>query len=122
MSFVIVPVLSIVLLLQGGAKGRLVEVGITPHPAIEETIGVAAGIGSTPLWVFRVNTTAESVAEFYRTEANREGWKLLSDSRDALILGRDHNRMSIGVYQAPRSRTLTYLLTKEPGIQALPGE
>ncbi|MFQ5917747.1 MAG: hypothetical protein ACE5I0_08065, partial [Candidatus Binatia bacterium] len=97
---------------QSGAENRLARVGIVPHPSIEETVGVAMGVGDNPIWMFTVDAPAESIADFYRTEANRQGWNLTNDSPTMLILNRGEKKMVIGVHEGWDSRTVTYTLTE----------
>lgn len=112
MAFLMIPFLAGVLWLQSGAENRLARVGIVPHPSIEETVGVAMGVGDNPIWMSTVDAPAESIADFYRTEANRQGWNLTNDSPTMLILNRGEKKMVIGVHEGWDSRTVTYTLTE----------
>lgn len=113
LTFFMAPLLAVVLWLQFGAKDRLSKAGIVPHPAIEETVGVAMGLGDNPTWVFALDASADPIIDFYHVEGNRPGWELVSKGHELLVLRRDRKKMIIGTYKGWRSHTITYQLTEK---------
>ena len=107
-TFLLIPILLLVLWRQFGAEERLAEYDITPHPAINHALGIATGSGGRPLWMFSVEAAPESVVAFYRDESHRPGWEIVSDGNIFLLLGRGNERMMIGGYEGWSSKSVTY--------------
>jgi hypothetical protein len=113
MTFILIPFLLIVLWLQWGAKDRLAETGILPHPSITEALGIAVGVGANPIWLFEVEASASAVADFYRATTNRPGWNLTTDTHILLILRRGSEKMVVGISEKQGSSTLSFQLTTD---------
>ena len=95
--FVIVPILATVLYYQGGAKERLNTTGFTPHSSFESSIGVAAGTGDNPIWMFSTEFNKASLIDFYKQEQNHKGWKLTSEDEKWLIFSKKNQNMRINI-------------------------
>lgn len=93
--FVITPVILIVLLNQSGAEYRLNKAGFNPHPEFCGTVGVAAGMGENPTWLFSIDSDIASTIQFYRDRKNRKGWTLSSENKNMLVFIKDDKKMSI---------------------------
>jgi hypothetical protein len=113
MTFGMIPCLIIALWLQSGAKERLARTGFVPHPSIKESVGIATGIGKNPTWTFKTEESDKSIADFYRLEKNRKGWKLANNRSLMMIFEKDKKKMVIGVHKGWTSNTLIYMLTEE---------
>ena len=95
--FVLVPVLLITLWLQSDSAQRLSDTGFVPHPALVSTVGVAAGVGENPVWVYSIAGDPRDIVQFYRDAGNHPGWQQVSDSENMLIFETDDRRMSLFV-------------------------
>lgn len=113
-TFLLIPLFVLVLWLQNGAKTRLEQAGIVPHPSIRETIGIGFGIGNNPAWVFKIDSKKESVMSFYLEERNRPGWILLNHKNSFLVFEKDGKELIIGFYEGWTSSSISYnLMQKE---------
>ena len=110
MTFMLIPVMLMVLWSQAGAVDRLAANGITPHPDIRSSIGAATGHGLGPTWVFRLHAEFEDVKAFYEVPENRADWELVADSANMVLLSSDEQRMAITVSQSGRSPALIYTI------------
>lgn len=109
-AFLLAPVLIIVLYLQSGAGGRLLELDIVPHPALNHAIGIAVGIGDEPVWLFESDLAAESILAFYRVPGNRPGWEIESDSRVMLVLTREHRELVVSAVDSWTNAVVSFSL------------
>jgi hypothetical protein len=112
MIFLMIPSLIIVLWVQSGAQDRLAETGFTPHPGIEEPVGMAVGFGKNAKWVFKTDAAKDSIFNFYRDEDNSIDWELINEKSDVLIFRRGkRKKMVIGLNQERSSNTLRFTQT-----------
>ena len=95
--FVIVPILSTVLYYQDGAKDRLSATGFTPHSSFESSIGVAAGTGDNPIWMFSTELDKASIIDFYKQEQNHKSWELEGEDEKWLIFTKNNQKMRINI-------------------------
>jgi len=111
MTFLMIPVLIIVLWVQSSAQDRLAVAGFTPHPAIEETVGLTAGFGKEAKWVFKTDAAKDTIFNFYRDEDNSLDWELINEKPDVLIFRKGkRKKMVIGLNQGSSSNTLRFTL------------
>jgi hypothetical protein len=72
------------------APGVLARRGITPYPGFDSAVWVPALPGaSTHTWMFNTRDPFTTVADYYRDEAHRPGWKLEEDGSIHLYLRKD---------------------------------
>jgi hypothetical protein len=116
MTFLMIPILIIVLWLQSGAQDRLAGTRFIPHPSIEETVGIAAGVGKNPKWAFKTEASEDSIFNFYRDKENRKGWELINDDSIMMIFQEGKKKMVIGVSKGWSPNTLIYSLTEDIGL------
>jgi hypothetical protein len=95
LAFMLIPFVAFVLVQQAGATRRLQAYDIVPLPAIEYAIGITAGQGPVPVWVFGGRVTDASALDFYDDPATRPGWEIGERGATMLILRRDGARLSI---------------------------
>jgi hypothetical protein len=106
----LIPAVAYTLVLQAGARERLAGVGIVPHPAIRHAVGIAAGQGERPVWVFTAAGDGAGALEFYDDPATRPGWEILERGPLMTVLGRDGTRLSVTAADAGTSATLIYFM------------
>ena len=117
MTFVLIPLLVVVLRLQTGARRRLENTGITPHPAIRNAIGVTFGAGESPTWLFNVGQARadilnfDVVPDFDVVPENRDGWHIVSQSETMVVLVKSERAMTILVSDSKPGMNLAYMLT-----------
>ena len=111
-TFLLIPLLFIVLFFQSTAKSRLSETGFVPHPEIKETVGIAFGIGENPVWIFKIKGQND-IEEFYSAESNRPGWKLIESSDNMNIYQKGNKKMSIGRHRGWTSSSIVYMLQNQ---------
>ena len=95
--FMIVPILVTVLYYQAGAKDRLSATGFTPHSSFESSIGVAAGTGDSPIWMFSTEFDKQAIIDFYKQEQNHKGWEVVSEDEKWLIFSKKDKNMRINI-------------------------
>ena len=93
--FLLAPFLTWVLYQQSGSIDRLEQTGFTAHPAIEESVGVANGVGSTPTWLFKVKGEPNAILQYYRSPDTRQGWKLVAETPALLTFVSGGKRMDV---------------------------
>ena len=108
-SFILIPVLVIVLYFQSTAKSRLSETGFVPYAEITETVGIAFGIGENPIWIFKIKGK-NNIESFYSDESNRHGWKLIESSETMQIYQKGDKKMSIGQHKGWTSSSIIYMM------------
>ena len=111
--FLLMPVLGYVLYQQSGAMDRLESQGITVHPAISESIGIANGVGDEPTWLFSVEGDLKEVMEFYRSEDSRPGWTMAGGSDTVIILEKGMSKMAIAVRKGWSERTIMFRMSSD---------
>ena len=109
-TFMLVPILVYVLIMQSGAIGRLQVAGIRPYPGIQESIGIANGKGDNPTWMFEVQASSAEINEFYRTAENIGDWSFHSDDGIYLRFRRNDKVMKIAFRDGHSSDTLIYII------------
>jgi hypothetical protein len=101
----LVPLIGYTLYQQARAPHDLAQLGVAHYPGIKEAMGLPANaktiaevgriIGKpldeeTPfdalLWTFKLKTPAAEALDFYRHTAPPEGWTLVEDTPQALVL------------------------------------
>jgi len=95
--FMIVPILVTVLYYQAGAKDRLSTTGFPPHSSFESSVGVAAGTGDNPIWMFSTELDKASIVDFYKQKQNHQGWELSSEDEKWLIFSKKNKNMRINI-------------------------
>ena len=95
--FFIVPIITTTLYYQSGAEDRLQKSGFTPHSSFESSIGVAAGTGDNPIWMFSTNSDKQAIIDFYKQEQNHQGWKLTDEDEKWLIFTKKDKKMRINI-------------------------
>lgn len=113
MTFMLVPLLLLVLYYQSAAEDRLKEAGFTPHPSIRESIGIGFGAGNNPIWVFEFDAGEQAFRDFYTSAENTGDWKLVSDNGFFLIFEQAGASMLAGFREGRGSNTLTFTLDKK---------
>ena len=93
----IAPILATTLYYQSGAKDRLKENGFTPHSSFESSVGVAAGTGDNPIWMFSTEFDKASIVDFYKQEQNHEGWTLSGEDEKWLFFIKNDKKMRINI-------------------------
>ncbi len=111
--FLVIPVLVVVLWQQEGALERLSERGITPHPAIDGSVGVTAGQGAQPVWVFETLSDSRVDLSFYADESNRKGWAIRQMNEMMVIMSKDEMIMTIMTTNSSRDNHISYTLRDE---------
>jgi hypothetical protein len=109
LTFMLIPVVISVLYLQVGAVLRLERFGILPLPGIVHVVGIAAGQGERPVWVFTAEGAGAHDLAFYDDPATRQGWEVAERGTMSLILVREGQRMSVTLSETWRSRSVIYL-------------
>ncbi len=99
---------------QATDQSRLEALGLIAHPSLEHSIGVPAGPGIDPTWVFHASTPPRAILEFYRNQENREGWSLRSDNSPLmLVLEKEDRRLTIAATEKPGdAATVSFLLSE----------
>ena len=111
LSFMLIPFLVFALWTQSGEIERLRETGLIPHPSIRHSVGLTTALTESPTWVFAVDTSLESATEFYLDETNRLGWSILSSDSELLMLKRNYETMSIGLFKKRGDASIIYTLS-----------
>lgn len=93
----LIPVLGISLWHQNEAPERLKELGFAFHEGLGSSVGVAAGTGPEPMWVYSLNSPPNSVIDFYRRPENHSGWRLTAESPNSLVFERQTLKMTLQV-------------------------
>jgi hypothetical protein len=110
--FILTPLLSYVLYSQSGAKKRLEVIGLRPHPAIVESIGLGNGTGDNPVWVFKIDAEKNQVMDFYKTRDNIDGWIMTLEHDFIMMFERGSQRMMIAYREGWNSKTLAFNLNE----------
>lgn len=97
LSFVITPVLAMILWQQSQAESRLEKLGFNPYPGFVSSNGIATGSGQAPIWVFSIAGHEGSVLLFYKKTENHAGWSLVSESQMSLTFERANEILSVFV-------------------------
>lgn len=108
-TFLLMPFLVFVLVAQSGAIERLENVGIRPHPGIEESVGIANGTGDNPTWVFAVQASSDEIHEFYGTADTTGEWSFQSLDGIYLRFRKDDRVLKIAFREGWSSNTLVYM-------------
>ena len=93
---VLAPVLVMTLWQQDGAKAALAAHGISIHPGLGSSVGIATGtIASGASWVFEFDGEQAALLDYYRDAPHRDGWEIAEDSDVLLILTKENQRLTI---------------------------
>jgi len=107
---VLVPVLIMALWQQHHARDGLAVHGISIHPEIGSSVGIATGgIASGAHWVFEFDGTRADLLDYYREPSHRAGWDIAEDNSVFLILRREDQRLTI----SGRDGTAIFQLSEE---------
>lgn len=109
-TFMLMPLLVYVLVLQSGAIERLESAGIRPFPGIRESVGIATGRGDNPTWVFEVRASSEELREFYGSGENTGEWSFQADDGIFLRFTQNEQVMKIAFRDNVSSDTLIYMI------------
>ena len=109
-TFMLMPILIYVLVMQSGAIERLENVGIRPYPGIKESVGIANGKGNNPTWIFKVQASSAKINEFYRSKENTGDWSFHGDDGSFLRFWRNDQVMKIAFRDGYSSDTLIYII------------
>ena len=111
---VLVPVLVITLWQQHEARDELAARGISIHPELGSSVGIATGsIVSGTHWAFRFEAGRTTLLDYYREPGHRPGWVIAEDNDVFLILGREDQRLMIStsnntaIFQLSRASSQT---------------
>ena len=107
--FMLIPGVAYVLLQQRGAVDRLEKAGIAPLPGIRHAVGITAGQGVPPAWVFAAEPEDEGLS-YYDDPHTRSGWALVERGPAMVVLRRGEQRMIISLSDAQRSSHVTYMV------------
>ena len=110
---VLIPLFAGILWFQNTAKQRLMETGVVPYPGLGETIGIAFGAGTRPVWLFRTGTDT-NIVSFYTNENNRPGWELQESGEQKVYLVNKSDLMTISLQKERDKGTIMYLIEKNP--------
>lgn len=113
LTFILIPFLVVVLWLQSDAPNKLKKTGFTPHPSIQESVGIAVGIGKNPNWVFKTPQDKTLIFNFYRDKRNRRGWEIVNDSSFMLNFKQEKKKMTILFSEGRLTNTLIFSLTRQ---------
>ena len=93
---VLVPVLVMALWQQHHASDELAAHGISIHPEIGPSVGIATGsVVSGAHWVFEFDGTRSDLLDYYREASHRPGWGIAEDNSVFLILLKEEQRLTI---------------------------
>ncbi|NNE36638.1 MAG: hypothetical protein HKN13_15500, partial [Rhodothermales bacterium] len=93
---VLATVLAITLWQQHEARDELAAYGISIHPELGSSVGIATGsIASGTHWVFRFEGGRSALLDYYRDPRHRPGWVIAEDNDVLLILIREDRRLTI---------------------------
>ena len=112
MTFMLIPIILLVLYSQDGSLERLTETGFMLHPAITESVGIGYGKGTNPTWVFEINSNKNEIRDFYLSAENTGEWTLSTDSDIMLIYKKGNQRMTIGIREGRSANTLIFTLNE----------
>ena len=93
----IAPIIATTLYYQSGAKDKLQKTGFTPHSSFESSIGVAAGTGDNPIWMFSTELDKASIIDFYKQEQNHQSWTLTDEDEKWLTFTKKDKKMRINI-------------------------
>lgn len=96
-SGLLIPLLALALWNQNESHARLQEHGFAVYHGFENAVGVAAGAGSEPTWLYALSTPSDAVLEFYRRPENHSEWQLVSETPDSLAFERGVQKMTLRV-------------------------
>ena len=111
LTFILIPMCLIALWNQTKAIDRLEKIDIVPHPSIKNSVGIATGRGTNPVWLFEVTASPEEIIAFYRKDSSISDWTLIEDNPSMLIFKRGTQKLVISTNGSWTSRTVTYMLT-----------
>ena len=93
---VLVPVLVITLWQQHEAQDELAAHGISIHPELGSSVGIAMGsVASGMHWAFRFEGGRPALLDYYREPKHRPGWVIAEDNDVFLILKTEDQRLMI---------------------------
>ena len=99
-TVMLIPAVAYVLYLQTGAVQRLQDHGVTPLPEVRHVVGIAAGQGSAPVWVFAGDVTRTDTLVFYDDPETRPGWEVAARGATMIVLRRGDARLSVSATSA----------------------
>ena len=102
----LIPVLIVVLWQQHKSFHRLEDLGFAIHGELRHNVGVAAGIGPEPTWLYATDAPARDIVNFYRSPAHHRGWTLVEATDHRLSFRQDGMRMDLFVNDAHVAFTL----------------
>lgn len=109
-TFMLIPILVYVLVMQSGAVERLEKTGVRPYPGITQSVGIANGKGDNPTWIFEVQASSDAIREFYRSSKNTGDWSFQGDDGIYLRFRRNDRVMKIAFRDEYASDTLIYII------------
>ena len=96
----LIPVVAFVLYQQTGAVKRLETYDVVPLPEIRHVVGITAGQGPAPVWVFAGDGASGAVLGFYDDPDSRPGWELTERGLTMIVLRRGDARLSVSATSA----------------------
>ncbi len=112
-AFVLTPALLITLYGQHRAWPAVRSLGLAAHPRLRHAVGLALpGAPGERTWVFAVSAPPESVTAFYRRESTHEGWGMVEENGNLLILERGADRLTVGAAAGWRDAHLIVMLRR----------
>ena len=113
---VLVPVLVMALWQQHHARDALAAHGVSIHPALGSSVGIATGsVASGEHWVFEFDGKRSELLGYYREASHRPGWDITEDNGVFLILSRGDQRLMIAGGDATAVFQLSRVLPQMPG-------
>lgn len=101
----LIPVVAFVLAQQSGAVARLEAYGVRPLPQVRHVVGITAGQGPAPVWVFAGELPDDEAARravlgFYDDPDTRQGWEIGGRGATMIVLERGEARLSVSATSA----------------------
>ena len=111
---VLVPVLVMTLWNQHGARDELAAQGISIHPDLGSSVGIATGsVASGTHWAFRFEGGRPALLDYYREPRHRPQWVIAEDNEVFLVLRKEDQRLMISasdktaIFQLSRASSQT---------------
>ncbi len=98
----LIPAVVFVLFQQTGAVKRLETHDVAPLPEIRHVVGITAGQGRAPVWVFAGDVSSGEALGFYDDPDTRPGWELTERGATMIVLRRGEARLSVSATRAGR--------------------
>ncbi len=98
LTFLLIPLVCVVLVSQATAPARLAELGLARAPGLRAPVGIATGLGDGSFVFDLEEADPRNLLAFYEAPQHREGWEVASRGWSLLVLRRGTERMLISVH------------------------